>query len=64
MKPPVNDNQYYLGHVFDDDPDDIYDDYPSKQNLLFYLVPLLLGSIVGSGVVTALYIVYMFMFGI
>ena len=46
----------------DDDPDDIYDD-PPKRGILFYLVPLVLGSVIALSLVTALYILYMLILG-
>ena len=67
IRTPTNDNRYVnrfkLDHlIYDDDPDDIYDDSP-KRGILFYLVPLVLGSVIALSLVTALYILYMLILG-
>ena len=67
IRKPTNDNRYVnrfkLDHlIYYDDPDDIYDD-PPKRGILFYLVPLVLGSVIALSLVTALYILYMLILG-
>ena len=67
IRKPTNDNRYVnrfkVDHlIYDDDPDDIYDD-PPKRGILFYLVPLVLGSVIALSLVTALYILYMLILG-
>ena len=62
IRTPTNDNRYVNRFIYDDDPDDIYDD-PPKRGILFYLVPLVLGSVIALSLVTALYILYMLILG-